>query len=88
MMRKLTATGLAVVSVAGLTGAGAAYAASSHSAQPVAAATSQDRSANDTMSVDRHASGRLAHEDLSRHGSRDTHAHTTDLRSSHFESDR
>jgi len=88
MMRKLTATGLAVVAVAGLGGAGAAFAASSHSAKPAAAAISQDRSANDKTSVDRHASSALSHERSSRDGSRDTHARTTDLRSGHSESGR
>ena len=86
MMRKLTATGLAVVAVAGLTGAGAAFAASSHSAKPVAAVTSLDRSSRDSMSVDRHTSVGLSQENSSRDGPRDTH--TTDLSSGHSESGR
>lgn len=86
MMRKLTATGLAVVAVAGLTGTGAALAASSQSAKPVAAATSLDRSSRDRASVDRHASGGLSQERSSRDGPPDTHG--ADLSSGHSESGR
>ena len=80
MMRKLTATGLAVVAVTVLTGAGAAFAASSH--RPARCGRDLARPLiRDSMSVDRHTSVGLSQENSSRGGPRD--AHTTDLSSGH-----
>ena len=55
MMRKLTATGLAVAALAGFAGTGAAFAASSHTAKTVAGRDYNRSSSNDKASVDKHS---------------------------------
>jgi hypothetical protein len=55
MMRKLTATGLATLALAGFAGTGAAFAATSHSAKPVAARDYKDGSSKDVRSSEQHA---------------------------------
>jgi hypothetical protein len=59
MMRKLTATGLVALAVAGLAGTGAAFASSTHSTKAPTAAVSHERSPSDNSTRD---------------GTRDTHS--------------
>jgi hypothetical protein len=60
MIRHLTATGLAVLALAGVAGTGAAFAAATHSAKPVSElheTSSKDRVSFDATSADRHVDG-------------------------------
>ena len=63
MMRKLTATGLAALAVAGLAGTGAALASSPHSTKAAAVSVAQERSSRDSAndrSRDAHSSERTS----------------------------
>ena len=74
MMRKLTATGLAALAVAGFAGTGAAFAASSQAHKPAASAVSFDKSSKDTQVRDRSSSDTSSKEGSTTDRSHETHS--------------
>ena len=72
MMRRFTASAVAVLAIAGLSGAGAALAGSSHHAKPTAAAVSNDKSSSEDLSSGaRGVSGKSSKEHSTADTSRD-----------------
>jgi hypothetical protein len=74
MMRKLTATGLATLAVAGLVGTGAAFAATSHTAKPLAGTVSTDRSSKEASFRDKESAAKTPREKSAANRSHDAHA--------------
>jgi hypothetical protein len=74
MMRKLTATGLATLAVAGFAGTGAAFAASSQAAKPAAVAVCLDKPSRDTQVRERASSDTSSKERSTTDRSHDTHS--------------
>jgi hypothetical protein len=85
MMRKLTATGLATLAVAGIAGTGAAFAASSHPGKPPVASVSADKSSSKDTARERASSDRASRE---RHSMDRSHETRSSDRAHHAESGR